>query len=161
VGSAGKIFSLTGWKIGWLIAPEALADVIARAHQYLTFASPTALQAAVAVGLGRPEWLAPMREGFARARARLAGGLEQAGYRLLPSEASYFQCIDLEASGLALDDRSFAKLAVEEAGVGVIPLSPFYEGEAERGLVRLCFAKKDETIDRGVEALARARAMAG
>jgi aspartate/methionine/tyrosine aminotransferase len=159
VGSAGKIFSLTGWKIGWLVAPEATADIIARAHQYLTFASPTALQAAVAVGLGRPDWLAPMREGFERARLRLAEGLEQAGYALLPSEATYFQCIDLQASGVALDDRSFARLAVEQAGVAVIPLSPFYEGEPERRLVRLCFAKTDDTIDCGVGALARAREM--
>jgi aspartate/methionine/tyrosine aminotransferase len=156
VGSAGKIFSLTGWKVGWLAAPPALADVIARAHQYLTFATPPNLQAAVAVGLGHPDWLVPAREGFARARHRLASGLEEAGYRLLPSEGTYFQCIDLAASGIAHDDVSFAQLAVAQAGVAVIPLSPFYEGEAERGLVRLCFAKRDETIDAGLSAMARA-----
>jgi aspartate/methionine/tyrosine aminotransferase len=157
IGSAGKIFALTGWKIGWLAAPAALCDVIARAHQYLTFAVPTPLQAAVAMGLRQPEWLRPMREGFARARQRLAGGLEAGGYRLLESEATYFQCIDLAASGVALSDRAFAELAVREAGVAVIPLSPFYEERPEKGLVRLCFAKADETIDRGVEAMARAR----
>lgn len=157
VGSAGKIFSLTGWKIGWLAAPAALADVIARAHQYLTFASPTHLQATVAEGLAHPEWLEPMRSGFNRARERLAAGLEAAGYRLLPSEATYFQCVDLAASGVPLTDEAFADLAVREAGVAVIPLSPFYEGEKEEGLVRLCFAKGDATIDRGVEAMARAR----
>jgi aspartate/methionine/tyrosine aminotransferase len=160
VGSAGKIFSLTGWKIGWLIAPAELAALIARAHQYLTFASPPHLQAAVAVGLSRPEWLGAMREGFARARSRLQSGLEAAGYALLPSEATYFQCIDLAASGLTLDDEAFAAMAVRDAGVAVIPLSPFYEGEAERGLVRLCFAKVDATIDRGVQALAHARRLA-
>ncbi len=157
VGSAGKIFSLTGWKIGWAAAPVELAGLIARSHQYLTFASPPHLQAAVAVGLGRPDWLAPMRSGFARARERLAAGLERAGYRLLPSEATYFQCVDLVASGIAMSDMEFADLAVREGGVAVIPLSPFYEGEAERGLVRLCFAKADETIDRGVQAMERAR----
>nr|WP_084184510.1 aminotransferase class I/II-fold pyridoxal phosphate-dependent enzyme [Sphingomonas astaxanthinifaciens] len=160
VGSAGKIFSLTGWKIGWLAAPQAIADVIARAHQYLTFATPPNLQAAVAVGLGHPEWLAPPREGFARARKRLAAGLEAAGYVLLPSEGTYFQCVDLGASGIALSDMAFAELAVREGGVAVIPLSPFYEGEAERGLVRLCFAKRDATIDAGVAAMARARELA-
>ena len=160
VGSAGKIFSLTGWKVGWLAAPPRLAEVIARAHQYLTFATPPNLQAAVAFGLRHPEWLEEARLGFARARARLAAGLEAAGYVLLPSEATYFQCVDLKASGIMLRDRDFAELAVREAGVAVIPLSPFYEGDAETGLVRLCFAKHDTTIDAGVAAIARARNLA-
>ena len=161
VGSAGKIFSLTGWKVGWAAAPEALTSVIAKAHQYLTFATPPHLQAAVATGLRRPEWLAPQRELFARARSRLATGLERVGYALLPSEGTYFQCVDLKASGITLDDRSFAALAVEQAGVAVIPLSPFTEGQPNRGLVRLCFAKRDETIDAGIAAMARARVLAG
>ena len=160
VGSAGKIFSLTGWKVGWAAAPVALAGVIAKSHQYLTFATPPHLQAAVATGLRHPEWLEPQRRGFARARQRLANGLESAGFALLPSEGTYFQCVDLKASGISLDDRSFAALAVEQAGVAVIPLSPFTETRPERGLVRLCFAKRDETIDEGIAAMARARALA-
>ena len=160
VGSAGKIFQVTGWKVGWAAAPGELAGTIARAHQYLTFATPPHLQAAVAFGLGHPEWLDAPREGFARARRRLADELEAAGYVLLPGEGTYFQCVDLRASGIDLDDRSFAKLAVEQAGVAVIPLSPFTEGEPERSLIRLCFAKKDETIEAGVEAMARARGLA-
>ena len=160
IGSAGKIFSLTGWKVGWAVAPESLAGVIARAHQYLTFATPPHLQAAVAEGLRHPEWLHAPRVGFARARQRLADGLERSGFALLPSEGTYFQCIDLAASGISLDDRAFADLAVAEAGVAVIPLSPFTEGEPERGLVRLCFAKHDATIDAGIAALAKARDLA-
>lgn len=160
IGSAGKIFSLTGWKVGWAAAPGALPDIVARAHQYLTFATPPHLQAAVAEGLGHPEWLDAPRIGFARARERLASGLARAGYSLLPSEGTYFQCVDLSASGIGLDDQTFAKLAVERAGVAVIPLSPFSEGDGERGLVRLCFAKRDETIDAGIAAMARARALA-
>jgi aspartate/methionine/tyrosine aminotransferase len=160
VGSAGKIFSLTGWKIGWLAAPGGLADVIARAHQYLTFAAPPHLQAAVAAALLRPDWLEPARPAFALAKERLVSGLEAAGYRLLPSEATYFQCVDLQASGIALSDMAFATLAVEQAGIAVIPLSPFYEEQAEAGLVRLCFAKSDGTIDRGLAAMARARELA-
>lgn len=160
VGSAGKIFSLTGWKVGWAAAPAALSDVIARAHQYLTFATPPHLQAAVAFGLAHPEWLEPQRQAFARARQRLGEGLQRAGYVLLPSEGTYFQCIDLAASGIAKDDLAFAKLAVEQAGVAVIPLSPFFEADPERGLVRLCFAKRDETIDAGIAAMAKARVLA-
>jgi aspartate/methionine/tyrosine aminotransferase len=160
-GSAGKIFSLTGWKIGWLVAEPELASTVARTHQYLTFATPPNLQAAVAMGLdGGDEWLPAMRQRFTRARDRAVEGLEQAGYRMLPSAATYFQCVDLPASGIALDDERFAALAVEQAGVAVIPLSPFFDEAPVRGMVRLCFAKQDETLDRGVAALARARALA-
>jgi aspartate/methionine/tyrosine aminotransferase len=160
-GSAGKIFSLTGWKVGWLVAEPELASTVARTHQYLTFATPPNLQAAVAMGLNQgDEWLPAMRERFTRARDRTVVGLEQAGYRLLPSEATYFQCVDLPASGIALEDERFAALAVEQAGVAVIPLSPFFEDAPVRGMVRLCFAKRDETLDQGVAALARARALA-
>lgn len=160
VGSAGKIFSLTGWKVGWAAAPPELASIIARAHQYLTFATPPHLQAAVAAGLGHVEWLEEPRQGFARARERLGKGLEEAGFALLRSEGTYFQCVDLRASGIALDDRTFAALTVEQAGVAVIPLSPFTEGEPEQGLVRLCFAKQDATIDAGIVAMAKARVLA-
>jgi aspartate/methionine/tyrosine aminotransferase len=160
IGSAGKIFSLTGWKVGWAAAPARLAEVIARAHQYLTFATPPHLQAAVAYGLSRPEWLEAPRGDFTRARERLAAGLVAAGYALLPSEGTYFQCVDLRASGIDVDDRAFAALAVEQAGVAVIPLSPFTEREPERGLVRLCFAKCDKTIDAGIAAMTKARELA-
>ena len=160
-GSAGKIFSLTGWKIGWLVAPPALLDIAARAHQFLTFASAPNLQAAVAQGLADGDsWLAPMRQRFAHARDRMRVGLEAAGYAVLPSAATYFQCVDLAASGIALDDEAFAALAVEQAGIAVIPLSPFSEIDPPRHLVRLCFAKQDATIDAGVDALIRARSLA-
>ena len=159
-GSAGKIFSLTGWKIGWLAASAELATLAARAHQFLTFASAPNLQAAVAYGLNDGDsWLQPMRERFARARDRMASGLEVAGYAVLPSASTYFLCVDLAASGISLDDEEFAKQAVERAGVAVIPLSPFAEESPPRTLIRLCFAKKDETIDAGVAALARAKEM--
>ena len=159
-GSAGKIFSLTGWKIGWLVASPELATLAARAHQFLTFASAPNLQAAVAYGLTDGDaWLRPMRERFARARDRMTQGLELAGYAVLPSASTYFLCVDLAASGIAIDDEGFAKQAVEKAGVAVVPLSPFTEQDPPRHLVRLCFAKRDETIDAGVAALAQAREM--
>ena len=158
-GSAGKIFSLTGWKIGWLAASPELATLAARAHQFLTFASAPNLQTAVASGLAEGDaWLQPMRERFTRARDRMAAGLEAAGYAVLPSASTYFLCVDLAASGIPLDDESFAKQAVEQAGVAVVPLSPFAEQDPSRHLIRLCFAKRDETIDAGVAALAKARA---
>ena len=160
-GSTGKIFSLTGWKVGWLVAPPEMASVVARAHQFLTFATPTPLQSAVAFGLESGDaWLQPMRDAFVRSRDRLAAGLEQAGYAVLPTASTYFQCVDLTASGIDLDDEAFARLAVGQAGVAVIPLSPFFEEDPARHLVRLCFAKRDQTIDAGIKAMTRARDLA-
>ena len=160
-GSAGKIFSLTGWKIGWIVASEEMATLAARAHQFLTFASAPNLQAAVAFGMAEGDgWLRPMRERFSRARDRMTIGLEEAGYAVLPSASTYVLCVDLAASGISLDDESFAKLAVEQAGVAVIPLSTFSDEGAMKHMIRLCFAKRDETIDAGVAALAKARELA-
>jgi aspartate/methionine/tyrosine aminotransferase len=158
VGSAGKIFSLTGWKVGWLVASTDLASLVARAHQFLTFSTAPNLQAAVAFGLeeGDP-WLEPMRGRFQQARDRMTKGLRSAGYVVLEAASTYFACVDLKASGIAEDDESFATAAVERAGVAVVPLSPFAERQPPRHLVRLCFGKKDETIDAGVAAMARAR----
>ena len=160
-GSAGKIFSLTGWKIGWIAAAPELATLAARAHQFLTFASAPNLQAAVAFGLAEgDDWLLPMRQRFARARDKMTAGLEAAGFAVLPSAATYFLIVDLAASGIALDDEAFAKLAVEQAGVAVVPLSAFADVEPPRHLVRLCFAKRDDTIDAGVAAMAKAKELA-
>ncbi|MEO5578074.1 MAG: aminotransferase [Sphingomicrobium sp.] len=157
-GSAGKIFSLTGWKIGWIAAAPELAALAARAHQFLTFASAPNLQAAVAYGLSEgDDWLVPLRQRFARARDRMTAGLVAAGFTVLPSAATYFLIVDLAASGIAIDDEAFAKLAVEQAGVAVVPLSAFADVDPPRHLVRLCFAKRDETIDAGVAAMAKAK----
>jgi aspartate/methionine/tyrosine aminotransferase len=160
-GSAGKIFSLTGWKIGWIAAAPELATLTARAHQFLTFATAPNLQAAVAFGMAEGDgWIAPMRRHFAAARDRMSEGLRAGGFSVLPSAATYFLVVDLAASGITLDDEAFARLAVEQAGVAVVPLSAFAEEDAPSHLVRLCFAKQDSTIDAGVAAMARARALA-
>lgn len=160
IGSAGKIFSLTGWKVGWLVAEPEMASVAARAHQFLTFATAPNLQAAVAFGLEKGDaWIEPMRARFARARDRMAVGLKCAGYDVLDSASTYFQCIDLAASGIATDDETFAAAAVKRAGIAVVPLSVFAEDDPPRHMVRLCFAKRDETIDAGVAAMARAKEM--
>ena len=157
-GSAGKIFSLTGWKIGWLAAAPELAAVAAKAHQFLTFATAPNLQAACAFGLAEgDQWLAPMRTRFARARDRMTAQLTEAGFAVLPSAATYFLIVDLAASGILLDDEAFAKLAVEQAGVAVVPISAFADSAQPNHLVRLCFAKRDETIDSGVAGMAKAK----
>jgi aspartate/methionine/tyrosine aminotransferase len=160
IGSAGKIFSLTGWKVGWIVAAPELAGVVARAHQFLTFSTAPNLQAAVTYGLNQgDDWIEPMRKRFARARDRMAQGLRKTGFHVLDAASTYFLCVDLAASGIGLDDESFAIAAVEKAGVAVVPLSAFAEKDPPRHLVRLCFGKKDETIDAGVKAMAKAKEM--
>src|SRR6185369_5327991 len=120
VGSAGKIFSLTGWKVGWIVAAPELAAVAARAHQFLTFSTAPNLQAAVAFGLDEGDaWIQPMRDRFQRARDRMTDGLRGAGYTVLDATSTYFLCVDLAASGLPVDDEVFAAAAVEQAGVAV------------------------------------------
>jgi aspartate/methionine/tyrosine aminotransferase len=158
IGSAGKIFSLTGWKVGWICASPELASVIGKAHQFLTFTTPPNLQAAVAYGLGKEDaYFEEMRAAYARSRDRLEEGLLAEGFAVIPSEGTYFLNVDLAASGLNIDDESFCKRAVVEAGVAAIPVSAFYETDPVRNVVRLCFAKRDETIDAGLERLAKAR----
>jgi aspartate/methionine/tyrosine aminotransferase len=162
IGSAGKIFSLTGWKVGWMVAAPELAATVARAHQFLTFSTAPNLQSAVAYGLDEGDgWIEPMQRRFARARDRMTAGLRAAGYQVIDAASTYFLCADLSASGIAADDESFATAAVEKAGVAVVPLSAFAERNPPRHLVRLCFGKKDETIDAGVAAMAKAKEIVG
>ncbi len=158
IGSAGKIFSMTGWKVGFACAAPALSEAFAKAHQFLTFTTPPNLQEAVAFGLAKPrEHFDAMREQLARQRDRLATALRQEGFSLLPAAGTYFMAVDLAASGIALSDAEFAVRAVKECGIATIPFSAFYTRPPESALVRLCFAKSDATLDRGVEGLAKAR----
>lgn len=160
VGSAGKIFSLTGWKVGWVVAPPVLAGPISKAHQFLTFATAPNLQAAVAYGLGKEAgWFEAMRRDLAGARDGLVSGLREAGFVTLAAEGTYFVGVDLPASGIGADDVTFCERAVREAGVAAIPLSAFYAEEPVTSVVRLCFAKKPETLAAGVERMAKARAL--
>lgn len=157
VGSAGKMFGLTGWKVGFACGDPALIDVVARAHQFLTFTTPPNLQAAVAEGLDWPDdWFTGMRAELQRSRDRLASGLADAGFVATPSEGTYFLCIDLAASGLGLDDEAIAWTLVREHGVASIPVSVFQSGPTT-GVLRLCFAKADEVLNEAIERLARAR----
>src|SRR6185503_9758075 len=98
IGSAGKIFSLTGWKVGWMVAAPELAGTVARAHQFLTFSTAPNLQSAVAFGLDQgDDWLQPMRDRFQRSRDRMTEGLRSSGFTVLDAAATYFLCVDLQA----------------------------------------------------------------
>lgn len=151
IGSAGKIFSLTGWKVGFVMADARLMQGLAKAHQFLTFTTPPNLQEAVAYGLAKPPgWFDAMRAGYARSRDRLAGGLRALGIPVLPSRATWFLNIDIARLGLG-DDVAFCEALVTRHGVAAIPVSAFYPDAAVRNLVRLCFAKDDATLDAALD----------
>ncbi|WP_334183364.1 aminotransferase [Novosphingobium sp.] len=155
IGSAGKIFGLTGWKIGWMIAEGHLATALSRAHQFLTFSTAVPLQWAVAEGLSLPDAvLDEQRAEWAASRARLKAGLTEAGYAVLPNAATWFLTVDLAASGIALKDSAFSERAVLEAGVATVPVSALYQGdEVPEHLVRFCFTKPDSVLDEAVQRL--------
>ena len=158
IGSAGKIFGVTGWKVGWLVAAPRVAAIIGRAHQFLTFTTAPMLQRAVADALDQPGIAAACTARWAQSRAVLNAALAQAGFAVLPNQATWFSCIDLGASGIAMDDTTFAERAVREAGVATIPLAPLWEGDgAPAGIVRLCHCKDPAMLARAVDNLARWR----
>ena len=162
IGSAGKIFSLTGWKIGWAVAAPPLASRIAARHQFLTFTTATPLQWAVAEGLALPaSWHQAHRARYAAAKARLVSGLEAAGFAVLPASGTWFVTVDLSASGLPAGDAEVAERLIREAGVAAIPVSAFYAQAAETGYLRLCFAKEERVLDEAVARLARFRSELG
>ncbi|TVQ34120.1 MAG: aminotransferase [Geminicoccaceae bacterium] len=162
IGSAGKAFSMTGWKVGYLTADAQLIEPIARAHQYLTFTTPPALQRAVAYGLGlESRYFDTLRAELQARRDFLADGLARAGFTVLPCSGAYFLNIDVSGFDSARNDRAFAERLTREAGVATIPLSAFYQNETPTGLVRLCFAKHTETLAEAIDRLARWRTALG
>jgi len=158
IGSAGKTFSLTGWKVGYITAPAALLRPITKAHQFVTFTTPPNLQHAVAAGLGQGDgYFAGLGAPLARSRDRLAAGLAALGVPALPCEGTYFLVLDVgrwQREGE--DDLAFCKRLVVEGGVVLIPMSAFYDASPPRNLVRACFCKLDSTIDEALRRLGAA-----
>jgi N-succinyldiaminopimelate aminotransferase len=148
ISSAGKIFSLTGWKVGMVMANATLMRVLGKAHQYITFTTPPNLQTAVAYGLMKEDdYFLNMRANFQSARDYLRSGLEALNFHVLPVEGTYFLNIDLKKSDVALSDVEFSEKLVENFRVATIPVSAFYSENAVSSVVRLCFAKKPATLD--------------
>ncbi|WP_341897907.1 aminotransferase [Ferrovibrio terrae] len=156
IGSAGKIFSLTGWKVGFVCAAPAIMKVLAKAHQYVTFTTPPNLQAAVAYGLEKSDdYFTGMRQDLQTARDRFARGLTEAGLTVLPSQATYFLNVDLSTIANDIDDAAFCLKLVEQAKVAAIPVSAFYSEDQVRSVVRFCFAKTTDKLDGAVERIAK------
>jgi aspartate/methionine/tyrosine aminotransferase len=152
VGSAGKMFSLTGWKIGWVTGAAQLIDVIAKAHQFITFTTSPGLQLGIAHGLEHEiDFTLGLTKELQEKRDLLEQGLSKLGFNALACEGTYFLTADIR--GLTNEpDRVFCERLVREGGVALIPLSAFFDDGTPDHLVRFAFCKKREVIE---DALAR------
>jgi N-succinyldiaminopimelate aminotransferase len=154
IGSAGKIFSVTGWKVGWVIAQPDLLAPIARAHQFLTFTVPAMLQDTVAWGLDHlTDEINALSDRLWSRCAMLADGLRAVGFVPLPVQGSYFLTADIRPLHMGLTDRAFCEWLVQDQGVAAIPVSAFYLSDAPDYLVRFCFAKTEQTIQSALQRL--------
>ena len=158
MSSLGKTFSLTGWKIGWTIAPADLTAAVRASHQFLTFCAATPLQKAAATALDAlstdDSYLRRLASEYAARRTLLLGELMRAGFRCIAPEGSYFILADDTGRGFD-DDVTACQAMVAEAGVAAIPASAFYDpSHAERRFARFAFCKRDDTIRAAGERLA-------
>lgn len=156
IGSAGKTFSLTSWKVGYVTAAPELLQPIAKAHQYITFTTPTSLQQAVAEGLASSDdYYKTLSEGLAVRRDRLAAGLRDLGFTVLSCSGSYFLNADIRSVGFNGTDADFCRNLTTEVGVAAVPVSAFYNQDGIHHFARFCFAKKDEAIDEALKRMAK------
>lgn len=151
IGSAGKTFSLTGWKVGYIVAAPALIQRAVKAHQFMVFTTPPNLQHAVAYGLSKERaFFTDFTAGMQAKRDRLRGGLEAAGFAVAPCSGTYFINADIGSIGFQGDDADFCRDIIEKAGVAAIPMSAFYVTEPDTSTVRFCFAKPDPMLDEAI-----------
>ena len=148
VNSMSKTYSVTGWRVGWVIAPPDLTDSIRKVHDFLTVGAPAPLQQAGAVAMGLPDsYYESLRSAYQARRDRILGILEPAGFQTFRPSGAYYVISSIRQFGFA-DDVSFVRHLIEHAGVAAVPGSSFFEDPADgAGFVRFCFCKRDETLD--------------
>ena len=156
LSSAGKTFSFTGWKVGWMCAPEKLTAALRTAHQFVTFSSGTPFQHAVAAALRLPDtFFAELVDDYRRRRDFLCNGLRTAGFDVIEPSGTYFVLADIRPLGFD-DDVEFCRVLPERVQVAAIPPTAFYvDKEAGRHLVRFAFCKSMDILEEGVRRLAR------
>ncbi|MCH9297098.1 pyridoxal phosphate-dependent aminotransferase [Pantoea allii] len=155
VSSFGKTFHMTGWKVGYCVAPAAISAEIRKIHQYLTFSVNTPAQLAITDMLRQhPEHYRELPDFYRARRDRLMQALSSSRFRLLPCEGTYFLLMDYSAIS-DLNDVAFCQWLTREVGVAAIPLSVFCAGPFPHKLIRLCFAKQEATLDAAAERLCR------
>jgi methionine transaminase len=154
VSSFGKTFHVTGWKIGTVAAPAALSAEFRKVHQFNVFTVNTPMQHALAAYLADSAPYRALPAFYQAKRDLFRAGLANTRLRLLPSEGSYFQCVDYSAVN-DLGEEAFCRWLTTEVGVAAIPLSAFYADERDQHIARLCFAKRDDTLRSALDRLAK------
>jgi len=158
ISSFGKTYHVTGWKVGTVAAPAPLTAEFRKVHQFNVFTVNTPMQHALAAHMADPAPYRDLPAFYAAKRDLFRQGLEGTRFRLLPSEGSYFQCVDI--SDLAVPERDlpeaeFCQWLTAEVGVAAIPLSAFYGNGFDQKVIRFCYAKKDDTLRAALQRLAR------
>jgi methionine aminotransferase len=152
VSSFGKTYHVTGWKVGYVVAPAPLTAEFRKVHQFNVFTVNTPMQHGLARYMAEPRHYLELPAFYQRKRDLFRSGLSGTRLRMLPSEGSYFQCVDYSAVS-SLPEAGFCEWLTTEIGVAAIPLSAFYAGGFEQGIARLCFAKRDETLHSALQRL--------
>lgn len=156
IGSAGKTFSMTGWRIGYATGPERLITGMMKAHQFVAYTCPPHLQLAVAEGLSMgDDYFARFVSAIQAKRDRIIEGLKSVGLEALPCEGTYFATADIRSAGRE-DDDAFCREITEKAGVAAVPVSAFYPADdraAPRTYARFCFCKRPEVLDEAINRL--------
>jgi len=157
IGSAGKTFSLTGWKVGYISGPASLLSVVAKAHQFIIFCTPPALQHGIAFGLDHcRDFYVDLARELEGKRDFLKTTLEGLGLSVLPVDGTYFLTADITPFGFDGTDYDFCKSITEKARVGAIPTSVFYHPKSPNvphNLIRFCFCKRDEVLSEAANRL--------
>jgi methionine aminotransferase len=154
VSSFGKTYHVTGWKVGYVAAPAELSAEFRKVHQFNVFTVNTPVQHGLARYMAQPQPYLELPAFYQRKRDLFRRGLEATRLVPLPSQGSYFQVVDYRAVS-DLPETEFCQWLTREIGVAAIPLSSFYERGFEQGLARLCFAKRDDTLEAALERLQR------
>ena len=154
ISSFGKTFHVTGWKVGTVAAPASLMSEFRKVHQFNVFTVNTPMQYGLADYLKDPAPYMQLPAYYQAKRDFFRRGLEGSRLKLLPSTGTYFQCVDISAIS-KLNESDFCQWLVSEVGVAAIPLSAFYGDAFDQGIVRFCFAKKEETLRKALEGLRR------
>ncbi|WP_096662222.1 pyridoxal phosphate-dependent aminotransferase [Polaromonas sp. AET17H-212] len=154
VSSFGKTYHVTGWKVGYVAAPASLTTEFRKVHQFNVFTVNTPVQYGLASYMQDARPYLDLPAFYQRKRDLFRAGLAKTRFKLLPSEGTYFQCVDISQVS-DLGEADFCKWLTSEIGVAAIPLSAFYGNGFDQRVVRFCFAKKDETLNSALERLAR------
>ena len=158
VSSFGKTYHVTGWKVGTVCAPAAMTAEFRKVHQFNVFTVNTPMQHGLAAYMADPAPYHELPAFYAAKRDLFRAGLEKTRFRLLPSEGSYFQCVDISALAVPerdLPEAEFCQWLTSEIGVAAIPLSAFYGDGFDQKVIRFCYAKKDETLRAALSRLER------